>query len=391
MLPSGQPAPSPAPGAPRRNGAGFWSRETRLLLVTIVIAVGVLVGLARYRFPPEQARTESVSAPLERLATRATFDELAATVERLDRRIGPSLVVLRVLSAADPEPRTLRQILERRPAMPNALAYVPAVRVRPDLVLAMIGRHDTVHGVVGDAAAAPDVVATDRIRGLALVRVPPPAFPGASLWAPVDVVTAPRYAVAVEGSSGGRVLRPVFLGRAGPVDAARWDAPLLALSSAPMAAEGALLFALEGPFIGLVATESGGFTIVPAEVLQRIADRLLEHGSPAFTDFGLALQALPGTTAASYGITGGVVVVAVTAGSLAAGRVVAGDLIRSVDGLPAVDPEAVLLRLAQAAPESTILLQVRRGDTDLDVTLVVPPASGRDDRSAGESLDPYRR
>jgi hypothetical protein len=53
-----------------------------------------------------------------------------------------------------------------------------------------------------------------------------------------------------------------------------------------------------------------------------------------------------------------------------------------------VDPEAVLLRLAQAAPESTILLQVRRGDTDLDVTLVVPPASRRDDRPVGESSDP---
>jgi hypothetical protein len=391
MLPPDPPASASAPGAARRNGAAFWSRETRLLFLTIVIAVGVLVVLARYRFPPEQVRGEPPVQPLERLATRSTFDELAATVERLDRRIAPSLVVLRVLPAAAPEPRTLRQILERRPAAASTLAYLPAVRVRPDLVLARVGPADTVQGIVGHDEAAPVVIAVDGIRRLALVRVPPPAVSVTGLWASGDVSTAPRYAATVEGSSGGAVLRPVFLGRAGPVADARWDAPLVALSSAPVAAEGALLFAFEGPFIGLVVSESGGFTIVPPAVLQRVANRLIEQGSPAVTDFGLALEAVSGTAAASHGVGSGVVVAAIATGSIAAGRLMAGDLIQSVDGLPAVDPDAVLLRLAEALPGATVRLQVRRGQTDLDVTLPVPAAKRDDDSSVDDPTEPDRR
>ena len=64
-------------------------RETRLLLATIAVSVGMLLLLARFRFPEEAGRqtVEPAAAPLERLAARATFDELAGTMADLERRI----------------------------------------------------------------------------------------------------------------------------------------------------------------------------------------------------------------------------------------------------------------------------------------------------------------
>ena len=75
-------------------------RETRLLLLTLGVSVVMLLVLARFRFPEERGvptlPERPPAAPLERLAARATYDELASIVGELERRIAPALVVLQL-------------------------------------------------------------------------------------------------------------------------------------------------------------------------------------------------------------------------------------------------------------------------------------------------------
>lgn len=73
-------------------------RETRLLLVTIVISIGLLFLLARFRFPQdsEPGASEPPAPPLQRLAARATFEELASAMADLERHVTARVEVLRI-------------------------------------------------------------------------------------------------------------------------------------------------------------------------------------------------------------------------------------------------------------------------------------------------------
>ena len=97
-------------------------RETRLLLATLAVSVAMLLLLARYRFPDEPGSHQSVEpapAPLERLAARATFDELASIMADLERRILPSLVTVAGQAA-------------------SGTTYVPGVQLSSDRAVATI-------------------------------------------------------------------------------------------------------------------------------------------------------------------------------------------------------------------------------------------------------------
>ena len=68
------------------------SRETRLLLVTILVSMATLWALARIRFPDRPATTNPVPPLLTQLAAPPRFDDLASEVSKLDSRLLPSLV-----------------------------------------------------------------------------------------------------------------------------------------------------------------------------------------------------------------------------------------------------------------------------------------------------------
>ena len=63
-----------------------WPRETRLLVITIVLSLAVLLMLARFRFPAQQPLALPVQ-PLQQLAARAAFDDLSASVTRAVVRV----------------------------------------------------------------------------------------------------------------------------------------------------------------------------------------------------------------------------------------------------------------------------------------------------------------
>ncbi|MCA1586930.1 MAG: PDZ domain-containing protein [Acidobacteria bacterium] len=354
-----------------------WSRETRLLLLTIAVSVTVLLVLARFRFPDEAPAAPA--QPLERLAARATFDELAGIVERLDRTVAPSLVVLRRGAPESLAPRALRSLLDGPASTGDAVSYVPALRVRPTAVLTLLGPGQTVQGVVGDESAVPILLARDPIRRLALVRVPAPAPDVAWQWRAMNPISVPRYVVSVEASRGGSTLRPVFFGRADRFTEPRWRVPLLVLGHTTIAAEGSFVFSLEGELVGLAVAEAGVMAVVPADALQAAADRLFEEGSPHITDFGVVLRPLSPGEGKTFGSSSGLVIASVAKGALGEGHLRAGDLLLAVDGNPAVNPESVLLRLATVAPGATVRLALRRGAAMLTVPITVPArgASGQ--------------
>src|SRR5678815_4170857 len=72
-------------------------RDSRLLALVILIAVVVLVVLARFRFPQSDSGPAAVTpSPLERLAARATYDDLAAAVHTALQRVEPALVTVNI-------------------------------------------------------------------------------------------------------------------------------------------------------------------------------------------------------------------------------------------------------------------------------------------------------
>src|SRR6185437_9473543 len=83
-----------ARAAPPRRAKLRVPRETRLLLLTIAVSVGALLLLSRFRFPAQAPIVTPSPPPLERLAARATYDELADIITQLQARLEPGLVVL---------------------------------------------------------------------------------------------------------------------------------------------------------------------------------------------------------------------------------------------------------------------------------------------------------
>lgn len=225
-----------------------------MLLIIITLSVAVLMLLARFRFPEEtRAERRTTSAPLERLAARATYDELAGIIAELSRSIAPSVVVLRVEN--DGQQR-----------------FVPAVRVRPDLALAHVEGDSRILMAVGQPGTV-EIAGFDPVRNLVLVRVPA-AEQVVRLTQAEPLSQAPRYIAAVEGTRGGPTLRPFFLGRTDPLRDERYG-ELLVLGGVLQASPGSLLFGLDGSFVGLCIMEDGFVAGIPGRALEAAVAALL--------------------------------------------------------------------------------------------------------------------
>lgn len=238
------------------------SRETRLLLIVIALSAAVLFALSRFRFPEQD--TPSLAAatplPLERLAARATYDELATIIADLGRRVSPSVMVARVEVAG----------MQR---------FVPALRVRPDLVLAHVPPDARVLGFV-DRPDAIDVAAYDEPRQLVLLRVPPDPARVVNLRVNDTATGAPRYVAAIEGTRGGPALRPLFLGRTDPIGDQQYEQGLLVLGGVLQASPGSLIFGLDGSFVGLCILDEGFAAGVPGPALDAAIARMLSPQTP---------------------------------------------------------------------------------------------------------------
>jgi hypothetical protein len=366
-----------------------WPRETRLLVVTIVLSLAVLLTLARFRFPAEQPLALAVQ-PLQQLAARAAFDDLSASVTRAVTRVRPSLVVVARAPAREVvRSLSLEDVLRQDGADPSS-DYVLALRFRPDLAVVMsAGRPLALRAA--DARLL-EVRRRDDLRGLTVIRVPPPA----DEWRPLPVATSPgpQYLLVAEAVAADLAMRPLFGSPAGQVASAHWDVPLLALGQV-QAAVGSLVFALDGSFVGAIVRAANGSALVPAEALLAAAARAADTPPRVPATIGIHLQTLDGMLAAATGADYGVAVSAVDADGPAAGALRPGDVITSIADRAAGSPEHALLLIAGLDVSRPAVVQGLRSGRPFSAAVTPRPLQDGDRPAAlatlGVSLRPSSR
>jgi serine protease Do len=124
------------------------------------------------------------------------------------------------------------------------------------------------------------------------------------------------------------------------------------------ASPGALVFSLEGAFVGGVMAARTGPALVPAETLLASAMRV-EHDRTPWS-MGVRLQPLDAGLRAALGVSQGVVVAVVDPAGAAAGTLVTGDVITAIDGTKVDDPWDVLQRVATVDAKTGVDVEIVR-------------------------------
>lgn len=345
--------------------SSIFSRETRLLLTTLVVSVGVLLLLARYRFPQQDTGPAQsiVPRPLDRWTATSSYDELAAAIDDARLRVSPSLEVFR-LSGTAAQGDTLA-------AAPST--FVPALRIRSDVAMAFLPQGARIVGLSG-AEGVPALLARDRDLGLAVVRVPEKAA-GATTNDAGVLPLAPIYLAEAFGTPSGAALRPIFVGRTDVVLDPRWSVSLVGLHPSPEFGAGKLLFTMNGRLAGITVAVETGVALVPASAALAQAEALLEGQQADRGDLGVAVQALTPQLSRALGATSGVAVRDVDANGPAKGHARPGDVVEAVDDTRVYSPEAFERHVAAVAPGTSVVLHVKRFGTAVQIPLVVTTAA----------------
>ena len=351
-----------------QDARGPWSRESRLLLLTVALCAAVLLILARLRFPAAQ-RVEVTTPPLERLAARASYDALAADIERAAPAITANLIVLRVVPRASTEPRRIQDELSGTPGA-RRVRHVVAVRTSTDTAVAALDAQTRIDGIVGQPGpGGASVVNLDPIRGWARIRVPPASTPPVQ-HRQVPAIPGPLYVVVAEGTQAGATLRPVFLGQSASFTSREWSRPLLPLGGISVA-PGALLFTLGGEWLGAAVMDGGGLALVEAGELLDVGARLSARQPGAVGDLGVSVQRLTHELGRATGVDRGVVISEVEPDGPATGTLDAGDVVTRLGDREVATPEDFLLEVAQHPVEEPLDVSfVRSGE--LHVAAVTP-------------------
>jgi hypothetical protein len=350
------------PEASSRNG-----RETRLLLVTIAVSVGVLLLLARFRFPDTPAGGEPVDsapAPLERLAARAAYDELASIMADLERRIAPRVTIVQ---AQAPD---------------GQVSLLVAPRLTPDRAVALLRDGETIVGA--PSGGLHEVISHAVVPGVAVMRVPAVDDSAVSIRQGA-LRPGPRYVGVVEAAAVGPALRPVYVGRMDGSADPQTGIQLLSLTGVQHALpRGAAVFSLEGAFLGLVRESGSATVLVSAESLRGAAETAQPAPAQPFGHLGVAVDSLTAGLRRATGAEQGVVVVRVETGGPAEGVLRSGDVIQTMDGVAVTSVAAFHQAERGRAPGADVAVTGLRRRSPLSVSVRAgaganPEAQPRDD------------
>ena len=332
------------------SGQPVISRETRRLLITIVLAVAALWVLARIRFQERPVTSTPVPNVLAQLRPTSSYADLA------------------------------RLIAEIRPGITAAVSASegggPALRIRDDAAVTLMpGRADT-------------LLMSDRATGLAIVQHERGDSPGLMPWAP-RLLDYPRYLVAADLTGEHVALRPVFIGGLFPVTSPLWSGELWALPPATAIVPGTFVFTTEGALAGLSVSHDGQAAIAPAALLFRAVERLQQQSGEA-GDLGIAIQPLSPAIASATGAATGVVISTIDPVGAAADKLVPTEVIEAIDGQDMRTPDHWTARAARVSAGDTLTLRVRSGigvrDVQLTAVPSTPTAEPKDDASLGLKL-----
>lgn len=329
------------------------SRETRLLLLTVLLSVVALLVLARLRFPDRPGTPTLVPPLLAQLAPHSPFQELTTAIAAVEAEVTQTLILVKARSTQAVAPRP-----------------IPALRFRDDVALAVLPD-------AGTAVESATVLAHDRATGLVLVRAPS-AAPSYRRWTPERGETV-RFLLVTEPSATGVSLWPAFVGPVQPAISFRWEAAVWTIPEHTRLLPGAFVFTATGALAGAVVNEADGQAVVPIDTLVRTAERLLAAGDTAPGWIGVSVQDLTPVIAQASGASSGAVVVDVDPAGPAASHLVPTDVIEAINGLAILGKAHAEARLARVALDEQVAIRVRRGGRSQDVSVkaVAPPSPSR--------------
>ena len=326
------------------------SRETRLLLISALVAAAALWILARIRFPDLPASPNPVQPLLSQLAAPPTLDSLASEVFQLQGRLESSLVVLN----------------ESRDGS-SAQSGVSALRLRDDLAIALLtdGPADALDG-------RGRVVATDPASGLSVVRAPTASStPSLKGWVPRRL-ERPQYLMATDASTQRIILRPVFVASLEPLPNALWAEPIWAIPQPHDIPVGSFVFTTGGELVGLVTEYAARRVIVPSSTVLAEAERMIKEPVAPAGDIGIHVQRLTTDLSSATGAEVGVIVTWVDPRGPAADALVTGDVIEASSGHAVLTPEQWRVRIARLGAGDVLALRIRRHRELTDVSLTAP-------------------
>lgn len=230
------------------------SRDTRLLILVIAVAVIVLFVLAQFRFPKAEVRLSTVTpAGLDRLAAQSNYDDLASAVQTTLQGVEPSLVVFDLEGVPDGS----KQPEKRR---------AHAVRLRDGLAVGPAPAGFKITDGSG-GVDVPLIRMIEPVRGLFVAALTTENAP-ARLAHAVGDFGGYAYVAVVEPAKGGPTATPMFIGRVDSQYDARWAGDLLVPGGSATLPVGSFVFLLDGRFVGLVVKgPDGPSAIAPADLL----------------------------------------------------------------------------------------------------------------------------
>ena len=314
-------------------GQPIVSRETRRLLITILISVTALWLLARIRFQERPAASTPVPNVLAQLRPVSNYADLA----RVIADIRPVIVA----------------------AVSASAGGRAALRIREDAAVTL------------EPGAEDSLLASDRATGLAIVRHGRGEVPGLMPWVP-RLLDYPRYLVAAELSGDRVALRPFFTGSLFPSSSPLWGGELWSIPSSSAIAPGTFIFTTEGAFAGLSVRHGDSAALVPAALLFEAIERLRQQDGEA-GDLGIAVQPLSPPVAAATGASTGVVINAVDGTGAAAGALVPTEVIEAVNGQDIHTPDHWHAQTARVNAGDTATLRVRGGGSVREVQVTARP------------------
>jgi PDZ domain-containing protein len=308
-------------------------RETRLLLLTIVVSVVALWLLARVRFQDRPVTADPVPPVLAQLRPQSSFDDLARLVADMRTTIGAWTFALD--------------------------GGYPALRIRENMAVTLAPVEASLRS------------GFDRPTGLAIVKSAAGELSGLMPWVP-RVLDYPRYLIAAEFLQGRLALRPQFVSGLFPASSPIWGGEIWRVPEGAAIRQGTFVFTTDGALAGLAVRFDDGIALVPATHLLRMIDDLLSRGARDEPAIGVSVQPLTSSISAATGATAGMVVTAVDPGGPAAGVVRPTDVIEQVNGetVPTVDHWRAIIERLSVGENTRLRLRRSGGVQDVDVPVM---------------------
>jgi hypothetical protein len=321
------------------------SRETRLLLVTALIATVALWVLARVRFPDQPAPQNLVQPLLTQLTPRPTFADLASQLAALRPRLEPLLV--------------------------GAPGGATGLRVRDDFAAAWF---DPTRAGTWKSDA---VLRRDPVSGLALVRADPAGSFTPPIWTPEP--SGPRYFISAVHTAADVSLKPVYVAWLRPADSPRWPGEEWRLAPDAGLSTGSFLFTADAALAGLVVDDDMGHLLVPGTAVLAGAARLFEGEPETPAYIGVTVQRLTPALARATGAASGLVATWVDPRGPASGMLQPGDVIERVNGTNVTSTDDWDVQTARLRADDTVLIDIldEQGPREVGIIAAAPRSSGR--------------